>query len=183
MLEGPERETEMRPAELIRFLHMNKSIIVCDIGAATGFFPVRFAPFVSHVFAVDLEKDVVAWLANRFIREGHFNATSILAKADDPLIPERVDLVTSISTYHHIENRVEYLRTLKQYLKADGRVAIIDFRKEDVPVKAPPMSMRLTAEETIREFEEAGYKLLERSDNLLPYHYVVVFGYEQPASQ
>ena len=51
------------------------------------------------------------------------------AGADRTNLPEPVDLVLIVDTYHHIPSRVAYFTALKARMKPGARLAIVDFRK------------------------------------------------------
>ncbi len=89
----------------------------------------------------------------------------VLAKPDDPLLPKTgVDLIFTSNTYHHIDNRVVYFANLRQYLRAGGKVAVLDF---DRRAWLEGLLRHYTPSEFIqREMEQAGYRLLEEFDFL-----------------
>ncbi|MBI3783691.1 MAG: SAM-dependent methyltransferase, partial [Deltaproteobacteria bacterium] len=66
-----------------------------------------------------------------------------------------------------------YLRRLRQVLAPGGRVAVIDFKKEDIPV-GPPAEHKLARAQIVDELTSAGYRLIGESD-ILPYQYFLVF--------
>lgn len=148
---------------------------VADIGSATGYFPVRIARAVpaGRVWGVDIEPDMVRYLNRRAQEEGIDNLFSILGRPDDPLLPEPVDLVLIVDTYHHIDEREAYFERLSQHLRPGGRVAVIDFKKGDLPV-GPPDAMKLAPEKVQAEVEAAGYEMAESHD-FLSYQYFLVF--------
>jgi len=57
-----------------------------------------------RVYAIDVEPDMVKYLAERAQREGRKNMIAVAAKADDPRLPDKIDLLlwwTSIITSTH----------------------------------------------------------------------------------
>ena len=54
------------------------------------------------------------------------NIDCLVGEPEDPKIPEPVDIIFSCTVYHHIDNRVEYLKGLKKYLKQHGKIAVVD---------------------------------------------------------
>ena len=96
----------------------------------------------------------------------------VQASADDAHLPEPVDLVLVVDTYHHIDNRTAYFSKLREWLRPDGRLAIIDF-KVDAP-DGPPPQFRMSSEQVTAELEAAGYRLAE-THPLLPRQYFLVF--------
>jgi ubiquinone/menaquinone biosynthesis C-methylase UbiE len=65
------------------------------------------------------------------------------------------------------------LHRLRQVLKPGGRVVVIDFKKESIPV-GPPPEHKLTREQIVGEFTSAGYRLVSEPA-ILPYQYFLVF--------
>lgn len=172
--EGPGRDAWQKPEQVLELLELSPDAKVADIGAATGYFPVRVARAVPQgdVYAVDIESAMVEYLARRARREGVSNLTAILAAPDDPRLPEAVDVVMVVNTYHHIEARPEYFRRLVAKVKPRGRLVIIDFSKRST--MGPPASSKLTPEEVERELSGAGWTLAASHD-ILPEQYFLVF--------
>jgi SAM-dependent methyltransferase len=96
----------------------------------------------------------------------------VQASADAANLPEPVDLVLVVDTYHHIDNRTAYFANLGRSLRSNGRLAIIDF-KVDAP-EGPPAELRMPPEKVTAELEAAGYRLVA-SQPFLPRQYFLVF--------
>jgi cyclopropane fatty-acyl-phospholipid synthase-like methyltransferase len=173
--DDPARDEWQKPEEVLRALSLSADAKVVDIGSGTGYFATRLAAHLTKgtVWGVDIEPDMVLYLRDRARREGFENLFSILGLADDPLLPQPVDLVLVVDTYHHIGDRPAYFGKLREHLRPDGRVAIVDFKKGDLPV-GPPDSMKLEPAEVTREFEAAGYRRIAIHD-FLPYQYLLVY--------
>jgi SAM-dependent methyltransferase len=125
-----------------------------------------------RVYGVDIEPDMVRYLAERAKREHLQNVVAVAGAPDDPRLPEKADLVLMVDVFHHIENRASYLRKLRASLKPGGRIAIIDFRM-DSP-EGPPQAARIAPESVIAELEGAGYALA-KEHRFLPNQYFLVF--------
>ena len=109
--EDSKRDAWQMPERVIQELKLRKGQRVADIGSATGYFPVRLAKTVSdgRVWGIDIEPNMVAFLNERARKEGLDNLFSVLGSAGDPLLPEKVDLILIVDTYHHLGNRSQYL--------------------------------------------------------------------------
>lgn len=172
--DAPEREAWQKPGEVIAALGLKAGQTVADIGAGTGYFTVRLAksnPGVK-VIASDLEPSMVDYIRERVKKEGLSNVTTVVATADDARLPEAVDCILMVNTYHHIANRVAYFDRLRTSLKPGGKLAIVDYRK-DSP-QGPPAEYRMEPAVIESELAKAGYKQVARHD-LLPRQEFLVF--------
>ena len=174
VFDDPARDAWQKPHEVIHALALAPDAAVADIGSGTGYFAVRLARAVpqGRVYGVDVEPDMVKYLADRAQKENLANLTSIGAAPDDPRLPAQVDLVILVDAYHHIDNRERYFRKLRDSLKSGGRVAIIDFRM-DSP-SGPPKSARIAPDRVMAELKQAGYALTEEHA-FLPNQYFLIF--------
>ena len=115
---------------------------------------------------------MVRYLGERAHREHLTNLVPVQASADAANLPEPVDVVLVVDTYHHIGSRTQYFAKLKSSLRPTGHLAIVDF-KADLP-SGPPAQYRISPEGVTEELEAAGYSLME-SFQFLPRQYYLVF--------
>ncbi|MHB8876954.1 MAG: class I SAM-dependent methyltransferase [Myxococcaceae bacterium] len=172
--DDPARDGWQKPDEVLRALALPETATVADVGAATGYFSVRLARALpkGKVYGVDLEPEMVRYLDARAREQGLTNLVGVLATPDDPKLPEAVDLVLVVDTYHHIGDRPGYFRRLVGKLAPGGRVAIIDFRRGQ-PM-GPPDEHKVPAEQVKEEMTAAGYRL-EAEHPFLPNQHFLVF--------
>jgi cyclopropane fatty-acyl-phospholipid synthase-like methyltransferase len=170
----PRTRRWQKPEEILDALHLNGTSIVADIGAGTGYFSVRIAKRIpdGKIFAADIEPDMVSYLGERAHREHLTNLVPVLATAGAANLPEPVDVVLVVDTYHHIGNRPQYFAKLKSSLRPGGWLAIVDF-KADSP-SGPPAQYRISPEKITEELNAAGYSLLETLQ-FLPRQYYLIF--------
>jgi len=171
--DNPERDAWQKPEEVLDALHLKRTSSVADIGAGTGYFSVRIAKRIPEgkIFAADVEPDMVRYLGERAQREHLTNLVPVQASADAANLPEAVDVVLVVDTYHHIGNRTQYFAKLKSSLRPMGRVAIVDF-KADSP-SGPPTQHRISPERVMEELNAAGYSLMETLQFLSRQYYLV----------
>jgi ubiquinone/menaquinone biosynthesis C-methylase UbiE len=172
--EDPSRDEWQKPEQVIDWLELEPADKVADIGAATGYFPVRIAKRVPEgkVYGVDIEEAMVTYLNKRATDEGIGNLTAVLGEPKDPKIPELVDVVLLVNTYHHIEDRTAYFTRLMTQTNAGAKLAIVDFKKGDLGM-GPPDAMKLAPEAVEAELTAAGWT--KKSQHELDKQYVLVF--------
>lgn len=172
--DDPNRDSWQKPHEVIQALRLNANAVVADVGSGTGYFSVRFAHMVpkGRVYGVDIEPDMVKYLSERAKSMGLTNLIPVQAAPDDPRLPEKVDLLIMVDTFHHVDNRAQYFRKLHDSLKPDGRIAIIDFRMDSVD--GPPKSARSTPDQIKAEMNALGYVFVQEH-NFLPKQYFLIF--------
>jgi ubiquinone/menaquinone biosynthesis C-methylase UbiE len=159
--QGIDRDQWQQPDKVIATLQIPPGAEIADLGAGGGYFTFHLAKAVGpsgKVYAVDIDQGTNQLIAERAKKDGAVNITTILAKSNDPLLPESaVDLIFTSNTYHHFDNRIVYFSNLRKYLKPAGRIAIIDF---DRRAWLEGLLRHYTPAEFIkREMEQAGYKL------------------------
>jgi arsenite methyltransferase len=170
LLEDPTRDEWQKPHEVLTALDLKSTETIADIGAGTGYFSRRFANHAAKVFAVDLDEKLLAIAA----KNAPANLKTILAATHDPrLHAASVDAIFFCDVLHHLENRAAYYTKLAKALKPGGRIAMIDFRKVELPI-GPPVEKKLSEDDVIGEMKAAGFKLSKRAE-FLPYQYFLTF--------
>jgi ubiquinone/menaquinone biosynthesis C-methylase UbiE len=175
-LEDPARDAYQKPHEVIEALAINPGEIVADIGSGSGYFTLRMARHVGekgHVYGVDVNADMIRHLNERIRDAGVLNVSTILARPDDPLLPQPVDRFIIVDVWHHVDDQPKYLEMMKKHLRPGGQVVMIDFHKRDLPV-GPPLAMKIAREDLIAQMTAHGFTLA-REHTFLPYQYFLVF--------
>lgn len=159
--EGFNRDHWQQPQKVIETLALRPGDHVADLGSGSGYFTYRLAEAVGpkgKVYAVDVDREMNDLVTKAIKEKGIGNVELILARPDDPMLPPTgVDLVFTVNTYHHFENRVAYFQRLRKHLRPGGRIAVIDF---DRRAWFAGLWRHYTPAEFIkREMEQAGYGL------------------------
>jgi arsenite methyltransferase len=173
--EGWGRDKWQQPNKVIEALDLRPGNRVADLGSGGGYFTFRLAQDVGpkgHVYAVDVDQGLLDYIAGRARDEDLNNVSIVLAKYDDPVLPEKVDLIFTSNTYHHLEDRVAYFRNAQKYLRPGGRVAIVELAGKGW---FDSWFGHWTSSETIRaEMEAAGYRT-QQEFTFLPKQFFLVF--------
>jgi len=174
--DNPERDLWQKPSEVLTSLALADDAIVVEIGPGTGYFTIRLAEQVKRgkVIAVESSPQMAEYLRNRVEGLGIINVEVLVPENDViPHLEEKVDLLLCIDVYHHIPERISYFSHLKKDLRAGGKLVIID-RAATAPI-GPPLEHRISPELVQEEMIQAGFQLVQQSDFLLPYQYVLSF--------
>ena len=166
--EGFGRDGWQQPEKVVQSLAIKPGDRIADLGSGGGYFTFRLSQAVGptgKVYAVDVDKDMLEDLAERVKKDGYGNIEKILAKYDDPSLPESgVDLIFTSNVYHHIEARAKYFADAAKYLRPGGRVAIVDFNGKHW--SATFVGHTTPVELIKKEMQEAGYRLERELDFL-----------------
>jgi ubiquinone/menaquinone biosynthesis C-methylase UbiE len=134
-MDDPNRD--LKQDEVVAKLQLKPGDTVADIGSGSGAFTIPFAKAVAPngvVYAVDIDKDMLAFVADRAEKAGLHNVKTVLGDYDDPKLPVKtVDVAFFHRVLHMIEHRQAYLNSTAMYLKPDGRIVVIDKDKDDSP--------------------------------------------------
>jgi len=170
------RDSWQMPDQLLKALQLTGKEKVADLGAGTGYFSWRLAKLLPEgkVYAADSEKDMVNYLSVLARKRKLSNMQAVSVDRQAPSFPEQLDLILVVNTYHHIDYRPEYFSKLKSFLNKDGKIVIVDFKKEPQITDGPPLNMRIDSKQTESEMQQAGYKLNSSLD-FLPRQYAMVF--------
>jgi len=178
LLEGPDRDLWQSPDQIMDALGIAEGSVVADIGAGGGWFTIRLARRVGTngiVYAEDIQPQMLEATGRRVAREGLRNVHTLLGTSEDPRLPaSALDAVLIVDTYHELENPDALLRNIAKSLKPQGRVGVVDFKRDGLG-PGPALEERVDAESIVRDAEGAGLKLLRR-ETFLPYQFMLVFG-------
>ena len=109
---------------------------VAAVGAGEGYYTVRLARVVGakgRVLAEDIVPEVRDSLSERVQRENLDNVAVKLGAADNPMLPaQSFDRVFLVHMYHEVQSPYAFLWHLREGLKPDGLVAVVD---SDRPVQ------------------------------------------------
>jgi 2-polyprenyl-3-methyl-5-hydroxy-6-metoxy-1,4-benzoquinol methylase len=171
------REREEECSTLLKALGIRRGQAVCDLGCGNGFYTIELAARVGprgRVLAVDIQPEMLTLLRERAKEAGVSNVEPILGTLVDPCLPKgELDLVLLVDVYHELSHPEHVLRAIRNSLKPNGRVVLVEFRLEDpnVPIK---LLHKMSKEQIMKELPANGFKLVEQFDEL-PWQHVMFF--------
>jgi SAM-dependent methyltransferase len=183
-LERPEREAEEAPSKAIKALKLQPGQVVADIGTGSGYYAIRMARAVGptgKVYATDIQQGMLDILARQTQKAKVDNVVPVLSAPDDPKLPANsLDLAIMVDVYHELAEPQAFVRRLREALKPDGRLVLLEFRKEDPRIPIYEVH-KMSVAEVKAELEPEGYQLKEVLDDL-PWQHIIVLT-KSPASR
>lgn len=129
--------------EVTRLAEVAPGMSVADVGAGEGYYSVRLAPIVGargRVLAEDIVAETRDRLAQRVQRENLDNIAVKLGAPANPMLPARsFDRIFMVHMYHEVTEPYEFLWHLREGLKDNGLVIVVDSNR---PVKRHGMPPR-----------------------------------------
>jgi ubiquinone/menaquinone biosynthesis C-methylase UbiE len=171
------REREEDCDTLLEALQIQPGHTVCDMGCGNGFYSLRIAKLVGErgrVIAVDIQREMLELLKDGAAAERITNIEPVLGTVVDPKLPAAsVDLMLLVDVYHEFSHPEQMLAAIRNSLKPDGRLALVEFRAEDPNVPIKPLH-KMSKAQIMKEFPPNGFKLVEEFD-MLPWQHLMFF--------
>jgi SAM-dependent methyltransferase len=161
-LERPEREQEENPEGALDALNLKPGMVVADVGAGTGYMSLKLARRVGaggKVYAEDVQPEMLKSVRANAAKSGFKNIETIQGTYSDPKLPAgQMDLVLLVDVYHEFSEPQKMLRGIRDSLKPDGRLVLLEYRKEDpsIPILE---EHKMSVAEVRTELEAEGFKL------------------------
>jgi ubiquinone/menaquinone biosynthesis C-methylase UbiE len=169
-LTRPERIQEEDPDRMLSALDIKKGSAVADIGAGVGYHVWRLAEIVGptgKVIGEDIQDGMIRLLKKNVDDRKLRNVEIVLGTPTDPKLPAKaLDLVLMVDVYHEFSEPATMMKHIQNALKPDGRVVLVEFRKEDPRVPIQPLH-KMSVEEVRSELEPLGFKF-QRALEFLP---------------
>jgi ubiquinone/menaquinone biosynthesis C-methylase UbiE len=150
---------------------------VGDVGAGTGFYSLRIARLVGPqgmVYANDIQPAMLERLNANASAQHVPNVVTILGTESDPkLPPAKLDLVILVDVYHEFSRPQRMLDRIRESLKPDGRLVLLEYRKEDPSVPIRP-EHKMSVQEVKAEVTPEGYRF-EKVVDTLPWQHIIFF--------
>ena len=175
-LERSEREKEENVSSLIKNMKIKSNEVIADIGAGSGYHAFRIAYLVTNglVYAVDIQPEMLMAIEKTKEFKKVENIKTILGTEKTVELPKNsVDKILMVDVYHEFSFPVEMINSIKNALKPNGELFLIEYRAEDLKVPIKRIH-KMTEEQAVKEMKAAGLVLKENIDNL-PWQHCMIF--------
>ena len=175
-LERSEREIEEDVSTLIKNMEIKTDDTIADIGAGSGYHVFKMAPLAENglVYAVDIQPEMLEAIELKKRSKRVSNVETVLGSEKSINLPKNsLDKILLVDVYHEFSYPAEMVGSIKNALKSNGQLFLIEYRGEDssVPIKK---IHKMTVKQSIKEMEAAGFRLKENIDNL-PWQHCMIF--------
>jgi ubiquinone/menaquinone biosynthesis C-methylase UbiE len=126
------------------------------------------------VYAVDIQSEMLEVIKSKIELSKIKNITTILGSEKSIQLPKNsIDKILMVDVYHEFNFPKEMIRTIKNALKPNGELFLIEYRGEDprVPIKK---IHKMSEKQAVKEMEAAGFTLRENISNL-PWQHCMIF--------
>ncbi len=176
-LNRPEREKEENPEGALDALGIRPGMVVADVGAGTGYMSLRLAKRVGptgKVYANDIQPEMLRRLRGNAAKAGITNIETVQGEVADPKLPPgQMDLVLLVDVYHEFSKPREMIDKIREALKPDGRLVLLEYRKEDpsIPIRE---EHKMTVAEVKAELEPQGFVMSKVIETLPRQHILIL---------
>ena len=163
-LDRTNREAEEHPEQALNALNIEPGMVVADVGAGTGYITLRVAKRVGptgRVYANDVQPQMLSRLQEHLEQNHVTNVETVLGTQANPNLPAGTfDLILMFDVYHELSQPQRMLYELRKALKPNGRLVLVEYRKEDPSIPIRP-EHKMSVAEVKTELEAAGFRLAE----------------------
>lgn len=176
-LDRAEREGDEQPDRALDLIGLEPGSTVADVGAGSGYMTLRIAKRVGPggtVFATDLQTEMLQAIQSKVKAAGLSNVRLVQGTEGDARLPEgAIDLALMVDVYHELWHPQLMLQSIRRSLKPDGRLVLVEYRKEDPSIPIAD-AHRMSVADARREVEAEGFTF-DRVTSGLPRQHVIVF--------
>jgi ubiquinone/menaquinone biosynthesis C-methylase UbiE len=176
-LDRHERESEEHPDQALDALNLKRGMVVADVGAGTGYMSLKMAARVGptgKVYAEDVQPEMLRMLRQNAAKAKVANVETVLGNETDPKLPAgQIDLILLVDVYHEFSQPQRMLQKMREALKPDGRLVLLEYRKEDPNIPIRP-EHKMSVQEVKIELEAEGFKMDQVIETLPRQHILIL---------
>ncbi|MDL2247001.1 class I SAM-dependent methyltransferase [Methanobrevibacter sp. OttesenSCG-928-K11] len=187
-IQGRSSEDFLDAKEILNYLNLKGSETFMDAGCGDGHIAIEAVKTLNDdatIYALDIYEPSIEDLNNLKEKENYNNlipiTSNIIEKID--LDDDVLDIVLMVNVFHGFKAMKaldEAIEELKRVIKPSGRIAIMDYKKQEVR-HGPPYIVRSSPEELEELFNKHGLKMTYLNNEVgedIPEgksHYLIIF--------
>ncbi len=150
---------------------------LADIGAGDGYFSLPAANIVGpsgSVYALDAFTEAITELNAAASVAALTNIKTTVGEAETTIMCRGcADIVLMANVLHDFNDPVAALKNARLMLKSSGKLADLDWKKEERKLHGPPFAIRFDQAKATALLKEAGFKVIS-STLVGPFHYLLI---------
>jgi arsenite methyltransferase len=170
-----DRETWQPPEKIMDAVGVKPGMVIGEPGAGTGYLTFHLSKRVGpkgKVYANDISKSSLGVIKDRAQKEGIKNIEIVMGKIDDPKFPsKKLDMVIMVYVLHMLDRPVEFMKSIKKYMKPDAPLVIIEKNTHKDRAHAPHF---MTKKQVLETIQKTNYKLIS-TKTFLPKDTIYIF--------
>jgi ubiquinone/menaquinone biosynthesis C-methylase UbiE len=182
LFNNPKRESWEHTSKIMKLLPIKQGDKILDIGCGPGYYTYKFSKLVGdtgRIYALDLKQEHLDFLKGFLASQKIYNVSVILSKVDDVCVKDKADMAYFCSLYHIIyavdqeKERSDFIASVKNALKPDGRLVVVDngpVENTVLPYHGPYIGKELI----ISQLAQYGFELVQY-EQIIPQRYMLVF--------
>lgn len=172
-----KREREEAASTMRENLGLKPGMVVCDMGCGNGYHTLPMAEVVGEkgaVYGVDIQPEMITMLLERAEEAELGNIKAVIGDIDDPNLPaDTFDLILLVDVYHEFSHPIEMLAGMRNSLKPDGAIVLVEYRAEDATVPIKP-EHKMSRDQVMKEMLANQFKF-QREFTELPWQHMMFF--------
>lgn len=152
--------------DVINKIELNGNEIIAELGSGPGRFTIPIARKLKNgkIYAIDIDREALNILRENAEKEGLKNIETIEADITQkiPLNDKSADIVLLFNIFHgilYMKKENELLNEIKRILKDNGKIYILEFKKEEIYPPGPHPSMRVSYQELENIMKNHGFNI------------------------
>jgi ubiquinone/menaquinone biosynthesis C-methylase UbiE len=163
-LDNPWRRENFPPDKILQEIGISNEDIFGDIGCGIGYFTIPATKIVQEVYAFDISKEMLDDIELQKNENNIENLNLIQSKEYDLVISdEKITFGLIVNVIHEIEDKLRFLQECKRIIKANGKLIIIEWKKESMEI-GPPVDHRISEDEVRGLLKKGGFSIDKKID-------------------
>jgi len=148
---------------------------VADIGSGTGYFTIPLSGRAERVIAIDIEQRYLDYIEDRKLElpidQADRIETRFTVDSEPNLHTDEVDAVLMVNVFYYLNDRISYMRIVRDALKDGGVLVLVDFKPGEMPVG--PSENKVPFAEVVDILNDAGFENIKVDEESLQYQYLI----------
>lgn len=159
-LDSIDRVNIMPKDKILNCLNISNGDLIADIGCGTGYISFEASKLIGDngkIYAIDTSETMLSELKKRISTNNSKNIIPILSDEYNLKIDHNsVNAAIMIFLFHEIENKILFLSRIKEILRKNGQLLLIDWEKKETKM-GPPIDHRISFNSAIQLLKDAKF--------------------------